>query len=371
MALVLGTTAALFVVLLVVFVFAMRGRWDLLALHMSDIVREAVAIVLIVGTSVGTLWFYSFGKVVLGNGAEVLINSGGITVAIEVAALIAAAYIARLDLLILASKGRDREHWTAYRRKVLFWFYATIGCSVVANVVFRVSTYGPGNMDWRTFAFWYTLGSAAFAGCVPVVLINVLLIVLRKLPIQYTQRLQHKAQIGYASTLDIAIKTLNREIRAAALGETFDGERVQKLRTTFAFAAPFLGESAQDISHALMQLLPAQAAGLALPDGGQYFDKNDVQQLWGVPERTAQDWISKCSGARKRAGTRRFEAPASALYQSYGVPSNITKPETKPARRNAQTRDNAQEHTGDAQEETAQTREEAQIQIVDAQSITI
>lgn len=352
-----GAGVALVLILALVALFAMRGKWDLLMLHASDLVRHGVAVLLLVGTSVGSLWFYSFGRVTLGGGAEVLVNSGGITVAVEVAALIAASYVARLDLLTMDTKGKERDKWSAYRRKVLIWFYVTVGCSVVANVIFRLNMYGPGQMDVHSPAFWLSTISAVFAGCVPVVLVNVLLIVLRKLPIQYTQRLQHKAQIGYAATLDIALKTLNREIHAAVRGETFDADRLQRIRTTFAFAAPFLGESAHDISHALVNLMPMGDGALALPDGGQFFDKSEVQELWGVPERTAQDWIRRTAGTRTRAGTRRMEAPASALYQAYGVPSMRPKPESKPRRKNAQTRDEARDHATDAQEPVAEPQE--------------
>ncbi len=352
---------------------AMRGKWDLLAIHMSDTMRHMVAFVLLVGTSVGSLWFFSFGRLAFGGQWEVGLNSGGITAATEIGALIAASYVARIDRLILSTKGAEQKHWRKYRRKVLFWFYVVIGCSVVANVAFRLNIYGS---DTRAAVL-----SAVFAGAVPVVLVNLLLIILRPLPIDHTQRISDKARRAIAGASEIAGTVMQNELRALAKGEDFDEARARRMHAAWQFMQPWAGDTAQGINHALRVYAPTQAGAMALPDGGQYFDKYEVMQLWSVPERTAQDWLSKATGARTRKGTRRQEAPATVLYELHGVPAvatAATEPETKPTRNRAPTRSKpredapeAQEHAEDAQEGAQGPQEEVQAIIYDAQPVAV
>lgn len=308
----------------------LRGKWDLLAEHSRDLMRHLLAAILMLGTMAGTVWTFSAGQLTLSGALERIVSVGGVALALEAGVIYCGWYLGQLDMRI-ASARRDALPELLTRRKTVYrWFYITAGVSAVANFIFRVQQLGNPFL-------------AAFVAAAPLVLIILLLIKLRPLPTDYREKARQATGRSLYMMVTQAEGIVTSFVRLTGKGHQLTDADRQRL----AFALSILRV------HASAAEAQALDYGI-LPQGGAdeaqiYVNSAQIMDAYGIPARTAQDWIAKCPGARpRRDGGRGKEAPIALIQRAHGLPA-MALPEPREPRTTRTTRNRTQDHADDPQ----------------------
>ncbi len=291
---------------------AMRGKWDLVLAHGRDLIRHLLAAILMLGTLAGTLWTFSAGTLTFAGASERLISVGGVAAALECGAIYTGWYIGQLDLRIFsARKPQVRSEYKAYQKSLYRWFYAVVGISFVANLIFRTQ-----QLD--------NLLIAAFVSFVPCVLIVLFTIKLRPLPVDYAEIGRQATQRSLVQVVKQASHTMSRMLGRMGRGEELSAGDVQLLQMSAALVRIY---APTDEQHALDHAI-SQGAGAKVIEASAetWLTTGDLQRLYGCKLRTAQDWMAACPGRRRATKGRAWEAPASAIYAAHGVPPRDINP---------------------------------------------
>ena len=299
---------------------SLRGKWDLLAEHSRDMFRHVLAAILMLGTMAGTVWTFSAGQLTLSGAWERITSVGGIALALEAGVIYCGWFLGQLDARI-ASARRDRLGELLARRKTVNrWFYATAAISGVANLIFR-------SQQLDNFPL------AAFVSAAPVVLIVLFMIKLRPLPTDYTEKARQGTQRALYKMVQQSEHTIMEFMRYTRGGGTITPEKREALMLATSILSSYASTAeGQALSYGIMPQDGAEEAQF-------YVTSPQLQASYGIPERTAQDWISKCPGVRpRRDGGRGKEAPLSVIQRLHGLPgiAQNALPEPQRARKRAQ-----------------------------------
>jgi len=327
---------------------ALRGKWDLLAEHSRDLMRHLLAAILMAGTMAGTIWTFSAGRLTLSGALERLVSVGGIALALEAGVIYCGWFLGQLDTRIATARKDRMPELLARRKTVNLWFYITAAISAIANLIFR-------SQQLNNFLL------AAFVSAAPVVLIVLLLIKLRPLPIDYTEKARQATQRALFKMVQQAEHTVLDAMRYTRSGGQITAERRESLLMATSILSSYASTAeSQALDYGLMPQSGAEATQL-------YIDTAQLQISYGIPARTAQDWVSKCPGARpRRDGRPGKEAPLSAIQRAHGLPAvgSMALPEPR------QTRSGRRAARDDA--DGAQSGLEVpQIVLADTQAVTV
>lgn len=284
----------------------MRHNLDLLAAHSRELMRHGVMIILLAGTVSGTIWTFSDGVLTLSGLWERVISVGGIALALEIGGLFTGLYIQALDLRIQTARRREQaEYYRVYRRTIYFWFAAILGISFVANLLFREQQL-------------HTWILAAFVSLAPIVLICLFTIVLRPLPPDYQELGRQATQRGLLILTRNAQAVLVDYMRQVGRGRVPSPEKQQAM----AMAAAFLRSYALPSDQQALDYAVSTGSGAEVVDAGatEMLDSAQIEHLYGIPRRTAQQWIASTPARRRAQGGNRWLAPAHTIYQAHGVP---------------------------------------------------
>lgn len=293
----------------------MRGKWDLLAEHSRDLMRHLLAAVLMLGTMAGTVWTFSAGRLTLNGWLERLVSVGGIAGALEAGVIYCGWYLGQLDQRIAGARRDRLPDLLARRRSVNRWFYLTAGISAIANFIFRSQQLGNPFL-------------AAFVSAAPLVLIILLLIKLRPLPTDYSEKARQATGRALYMMVTQAEKTVMHAIRKP---NDFGPGSEQSLQLSLAILRSYA-------SNAEAQALDYGFTAQSGADSTQvYVTSAQLMAAYGIPARTAQDWLSKCPGARpRRDGAQGKEAPLDVIQRAHGLPGlALPAPLSGRKRRNA------------------------------------
>lgn len=286
---------------------AARGKWDLVLAHGRDGVRHLLASVLMLGTLAGTVWTMSAGGLSLSGAMERIVSVGGVAAALECGAIYTGWYIGQLDLRIMTARKKEMaQQYRAYQKSLYRWFYAVVGISAVANLIFRAQQLN-------------NLPLAAFVATAPIILIILFTIKLRPLPVDYAEVGRQATQRSLVGLVQQSARAMEHHMRRMGKGHELTPAEVQQLQFAAALVRVY---APTDEQHALDHAI-AQGTGATVVEATseRYLSTSDLVAEYGISRRTAQDWIATCPGRRKAARGRAWEVPASALYAAHGVPS--------------------------------------------------
>lgn len=340
-------------------------KLQLLTRHLSESVRHFLTLLLVAGTASATMFTMSGGKIRLPHGLEIWITTAGVALAAELTVVFIGRRLGRYDSLIRSAKRPDeRTQLIADRERLQVWFYIIIGCSILANCVYRIWQNWPAHPS-----LWPCVGSVAlalFVALVPLPLIIVLTIVVRPLPPDYAEQAREAYQRNLILMQQGAAYIMRRSMKRMLTGRLTDADRA-----AIAFASGVLGMHARPDERAQLEYAISQhTALLGAPEGGpvtvdaevvEYITTRDIMDLYGVPERTAQEWARTCPGRNRRPGSRAWECPRSAIIRLHGQPVTVTSPVTARNRNRKRSASEAQTAANDPLATAEQPQEAANL----------
>ncbi|HEX6817320.1 MAG TPA: hypothetical protein VF120_03025 [Ktedonobacterales bacterium] len=316
------------VVILALLARSLRGNMDLVGLHARELVRHAIAGVLLLGTLAGTTWTFSDGKLSLDGGLETLVSVGGVAAALEAGAIFFGLAIQQLEMRIKTARRKEQQDEYRSRRALYYrWFAAILAISFLSNLCFRWQALGAG------FA-WDRIGNdfaVMLVSTAPIVLITVFTIILQPLAPDYAEMRRQATQRGLVILTRSSQQVMLRHLRDMGRGRKLDAESMHQL----AFAASFMRMDAVAGEQQALDYAIQQGTGATIVEGSadEYLSSADVERLYDVPRRTAQLWVSTAQGRKRATKGRAWLAPASAIYSAHGVPQSSATPELKPPRK--------------------------------------
>ena len=315
------------------FLWFMRGKWDLLAGSWSEWVKHALTAALVVGTTAGTAYTFSNGKIRFVGAYEVFFSTAGIVLALEAGFWFVGRHVGQLEQRIRTLQRREvdpamprRERATvmqkvadqiADRRRELKWariyFGVLGGVSTLANFWYRKDQLG-------------NAVSAILPSIAPGIMVWVLTIGIRPVEVDHAEHAAQSVQrlagmIGTAASHNM-LALVKRMHRGRPLSEA---EKEQLLVSAALMGRYMLPSERREFD----ATLTAQLGGARVTeaDTEQYYDRAEVKRIFNVPRKTAINWINTCPGARLVAGNSQAkEAPARAMHVAHtprpaGLPS--------------------------------------------------
>lgn len=283
---------------------AMRHLWR----EARGSVRHLLALILAAGTTAGTVFTFSGGRLSLAGAGELVVSVGGVALALELGVLYCAVYLGNLAELAHTARRADRRaELQAQYRNLFKWFLLVLAVSVLANIIFRAQ-----QLD--------NLWLALFVGVAPGPLILLFAVKLRKLPVDYAELARQRAQEAMTEVVAQSGRILVLGMRRIAEGAELDERETRRLRLAGAFLLPHAQpDERQGLGDAMDMGL---GAGAQIVDGSavEWLSSADVAERYDIPRRTAQQWIKGLPGSAQKARGRERLADASRLYAQHGVP---------------------------------------------------
>jgi hypothetical protein len=296
-----------------------RGKWDLIAEHARDMLRHALAAVLMLGTLTATSATFSNGRIHLAGPQEMILSVLGITLALEIGAIYLGWFNGVLEQRLLTAKRDLRAQLEQRRREVRGWFFVICGISGIANLVYRVPLFVGAE---RGAAMVLPFALALFISACPCALIYAFMIVMRPLPEDYKEKARRGAGRAQVKLVAVAERNVMRFINHTGNGRQASPQQLAAVKLSVYMLAANMSASEGNALHTA--LLPQGAADPA----AVYVDSSDLVARYGISERAAQYWIADCLDARPTADGSRKEAPLSSIEAAHGRP--------KPRRKRAQ-----------------------------------
>lgn len=291
----------------------MREGWDAMRHLWRDArgsVRHLLALVLAAGTTAGTVFTFSGGRLSLAGVGELVVSVGGVALALELGVLYCAVYLGNLAELAHTARRADRRAELEAQYHNLFrWFLVVLAVSVVANIIFRAQQLGN---------IWLAL----FVGVAPGPLILLFAVKLRKLPVDYAELARQRAQEAMTEVVAQSGRILVLGMRRIAEGAELDERESRRLRLAGAFLLPHAQpDERQGLGDAMDMGLGA-GGGAPIVEGSavEWLSSADVADRYDIPRRTAQQWIKGLPGSAQKTRGRERLADASRLYAQHGVP---------------------------------------------------
>ena len=308
--------------------------------HARESVRHFLALLLMAGTLAGTVYTFSNGRLTLADAWERITSVGGVAAALELGAIYCGWYIGQLDLRMLAARrGEARDELKAYRDELIKWFYVVVGISVGANFLFRVHQLDNAAL-------------AAFVAACPAPLIVLFTIKLRPLPTDYAEIGRQATQRGLITLVSESQHVMLKHIRAMGRGRQLTDADMAQLGFAAALVRTYAAPAEQQaLDYAISQGTPA-GAGIVEGSAVEWLRTSDISRLYGVPMRTAQEWMAHTPGRRRTPRGNAWEAPASAIYGARGLPQSgamaLPAPASRPRRTASRPRLSAEDAPLDA-----------------------
>lgn len=279
---------------------------DMMAAHSRELVRDLISIVLLLGTSTGTIWTFSNGTLTLNGALERIVSVGGIAAGLEIGAIFTGFYIQMIDSRIRTAKRREQQQeYRHFRRNLYLWFAAILAISFIANLYFRTQQLHSASLG--------VLTSGA-----PLILICLFTIVLRPVPQDYAELGRQATQQGLLELTRTSSKVLVRHMRAIGRGQSPTPEQMQQL----TFAVSMLRTYAATSEQQALEYAVDRSAGVDVVESTavELLSSKDIERDYGIPRRTAQLWVSETPGRKRASKGNSWLAPAGAIYSRHGLP---------------------------------------------------
>lgn len=275
--------------------------------HGRDLVRHGLMLVLMAGTLPGTVFTMSNGHLSLPHSVEELVSVGGVALATEFAAIFTGLYYQALGLRVRACRKREqRDALLAQRKGLVRWFAGVVLASAVMNLIFRTQELG-------------SFPLACVVSAVPAFLLVLFTVVLTPIPPDHEAEAREASQRAMSRVVAVAGDALVRTMGALADGRTLTPEQLKQSQFALAFVGMYADrDQAAGLSYAAQLGAPEATVDAEACD---YLTARDITACYPVSLRTAQLWVSRAQGRRKRAGTDSWEAPDHEIRAQHGEPS--------------------------------------------------
>lgn len=307
-------------------------------MHGRNLIRHALAAILMLGTLAGTVWTFSNGQLTLAGGWERITSVGGIAAALEIGAIFTGLQIGELSRRIKTARTKAlADSYASQRHELYWWFYLVVVISCTANAIFRVQQLG---------VFWLGL----FVAAAPAPLIVLFTIKLQPLLTDYAEKGREATQRALVRVVVSAAKTMDRNLGRMARRPLSEHEQQQ-----LVFAAALVRVYAPATEQQALDYAIAQGSSERIVEGASevYWTTADLQRLYGIKPRTAQLWMQQTPGRRRAPRGNAWEAPRSAIEAQYGLPDATPTPLLMGRDTTVRTRRRAPERTGSADSDPA------------------
>lgn len=284
----------------------MRTFLDTLAAHTRELGRHGIIWILTTGTALATIYALSGGQLTLPSVLERTLSIGGIAAGLELAIIYVGFHRQTLDMRIRTAKRQEtREEYQREARLITRSFFALLIISYVCGGIYRTQALHSAVLGW-------------FEAAIPPVLIYIFTIVLRKIPPDYAEIGRQATQRSLVELNQASSTVLVRTMRKLGRGYSLTEQDMQGLRMAIGLQRMWATAPEQNaLDYAI-----AQSGGGAVveADAQEWLTTAQIMDAYGVPRRTAQQWVSEIPGRRRAERGNGWLVEANRLYQARGIP---------------------------------------------------